>query len=216
MISPNLINKVSKVKHCFTNASDHATISIEISTDIDKQGQGIFRAPPSIQNDCNYVKLAEDVILESQLKCKKDVKLANNYRNLTKTRKDKESKVEILNTFKYTFSKIYGINAYLDEINKAKEDLAITVSLEPTAEEINSMESSCEKKSTELEMILMELKQLTTKYSKNLKSKRDKKIKEVNSQLNKANNEDRHNDVIIIQERIKVLEEEILLEDWKK
>ena len=74
----NLINKVSKVEHCFTNTSDHATISIEISTDIEKQGQGIFRAPPYIQNDCNYIKLAEDVILESQLKCKKDVKLANN------------------------------------------------------------------------------------------------------------------------------------------
>ena len=121
----------------------------------------------------------------------------------------------MLNNFKYTFSKIYGINDYLNEINKAQEDLAISMSLEPTAEDINAMESSCEKKSMELEMILMELKLLTTKYAKEIKNKRDKSIKEENSKLNKANNEDKHDEVILIQERIKVLQEEILIEDWK-
>ena len=115
------------------------------------------------------------MIIESQLKCKKDINLANQYRDLHKTKNDKESKVELIETFKYTYSQIYGINTYLDELNKAKEDLAIATSLEPTAEEINSMESGCEKKSTELEMILMELKQLTTRYAKDLRSKREKK-----------------------------------------
>ena len=113
------------------------------------------------------------------------------------------------------FSKIYGINNYLKEINKAKEDLAISMSLEPTAEDINKMESSCEKKSMELEMILMELKLLTTKYAKEQKNKCDKRLGEENSNLNKANNEDRQNDVIIIQEKIKALKEEILIEEWK-
>merc|ERR1712059_200771 len=175
LVSPNLINKVCKFEHCFTNASDHATISIEISTDIDKQGQGIFRASPYIQNDPKYVKLANDVIIESQLKCKKDINLANHYRDLVKSKNNKVSKVELIETFKYTYSQIYGINTYLDEINKANEDLAIATSLEPTAEEINLMETNCEKKSTALEMILMELKQLTTKYAKDIRSKREKK-----------------------------------------
>ena len=46
LISPNLTDKLSNIEHCFTNASDHATNSIEIMTEIDKQGQGILRAPP--------------------------------------------------------------------------------------------------------------------------------------------------------------------------
>ena len=66
LVSPNLIDKISQVEHCFTNASDHATVSIEISTDMEKQGQGIFRAPPYIQNDPKYVKLAEEVITHMQ------------------------------------------------------------------------------------------------------------------------------------------------------
>ena len=62
LVSPNLIDQISQVEHCITNASDHATISIEISTDIEKQGQCIFRAPPYIQNNPKYVKLADEVL----------------------------------------------------------------------------------------------------------------------------------------------------------
>ena len=53
LVTPNLIDKISQVKHCFTNASDHVTISIEISTEIEKQGQGIFRAPPTYKMTLN-------------------------------------------------------------------------------------------------------------------------------------------------------------------
>jgi len=63
---------------------------------MEKQGQGIFRAPPYIQNDPKYVKLAEETIIESQLKCKKDVELANSFRLLIKNRRDKENRIEIL------------------------------------------------------------------------------------------------------------------------
>ena len=63
LISPNLADKLRNIEHCFTNASDHATIFIEITTEIERQGQGIFRAPPYVQNDPNYVKLAEEVII---------------------------------------------------------------------------------------------------------------------------------------------------------
>ena len=168
LVSPNLIDKLSKIEHCFTNASDHATISIEISTDMERQGQGTFRAPPYIQNDPKYVKLAEEVIIETQLNCKKDENLVNTYRKLINNRREKENSINMLTDFKFTYTKIYGISNYLKELDKAREDLAILMSLEPTAEDINKMESSCEKKSTEIEMILMELKLLTTRYAKDL------------------------------------------------
>ena len=45
LISPNITDKLSNTEHWFMNASDHATISIEISTEIERQGQWIFRAP---------------------------------------------------------------------------------------------------------------------------------------------------------------------------
>ena len=75
----------------------------------------------------------------------------------------------MLTDFKFTYTKIYGNSNYLKELDKAREDLAISMSLEPTAEDINEMESSHEKKRTELEMIHMELKLLTTIYAKDLK-----------------------------------------------
>ena len=65
----------------------------------------------------------------------------------------------------------------------------------------------------ELEMILMELKILTTRYTKDLKNKCDKKLSTENFNLNKANNEDRHDDIVIIQEKMKTLEEDILIEE---
>ena len=86
---------------------------------------------------------------------------------------------------------LYGANTYFKELDKPREELAISVSLEPTAEEINIMKSSCEKMSTELEMILMELKLLTTRYAKDLKAKKDKKLGDKNSKLKVANNKDR-------------------------
>ena len=183
---------------------------------MERQGQGIFRAPPYIQNDPKYVKLAEETIIESQLKCKKDDELINSYKLQIKNRRDNENKVEILEKFKLTFSNMYGVNTYLEELNMAKEDLAISMSLEPTAEDINKMESSCEKKSTELEMILMDLKLLTTKYAKETKNACDNSLRNENEKLNKANNEDNHDEAILIQKKIKILEEEILIEEWKK
>ena len=103
-------------------------------------------------------------------------------------RRQKENWINILANFKSTYTKIYGINNYFKELDKTREDLAISISLEPTAEEINIMESSCEKKSTELEMIIMELKLLTTIYAKDIIFNRDKNLKDENTKLNTANN----------------------------
>ena len=46
-----------------------------------------------------------------------------------------------------------------------------TLSLEPSMQDINKMKSNLEKKSTELFMILMDIKLLTTKYVKDKNQK---------------------------------------------
>ena len=71
-------------------------------------------------------------------------------------------------------------------------------------------------KSTELEMILIELKLLTTRYAKDLRTKRDKQLKDENNKLSKANINDDQDNAKIIRDKIKLLEEEILSEEWKK
>ena len=40
---------------------------------MDKQGQGIFKAPSYIQNDPIYIKLANGAITDTQLKYKSDL-----------------------------------------------------------------------------------------------------------------------------------------------
>ena len=50
-------------------------------------------------------------------------------------------------------------------VEKVKEDYAIALSIEPTMEEINNLPSD-NKKGIELEMILMELKDLTINFTK--------------------------------------------------
>ena len=99
LVTPNLIDKISQVEHCFTNASDHATISIEIAMDIDKQGQGIFRAPPYIQNDPIYVKIAKELIIDTQLKCKKDVDMVKTYKELIKKLRYDKTFIKIFMTW---------------------------------------------------------------------------------------------------------------------
>ena len=72
LVSPSLIDKISSCEHKFTTASDHASIIIEIDTNIERNGKGTFRAPPFIQNDPEYVKLAIDSIIDTQLGSKQD------------------------------------------------------------------------------------------------------------------------------------------------
>ena len=62
-----------------------------------------------------------------------------------------------------------GINEYLKQTETNKEKYAIALSLEPTAEEINEIPHELEKKSTELEITLMDLKVMTQKYTQGKK-----------------------------------------------
>ena len=65
-------------------------------------------------------------------------------------------------------------------------------------------------------MTLMELKLLTTRYGNNIRNKQDRKLKDENTKLNKANNNDNHEQAKVIRDKIKTLEEEILINEWKK
>ena len=51
------------------------------------------------------------------------------------------------------------------------------------------------------------------KYAKHLRIKRDKKLKDENNKLNKANNNDDQEEAKIIRDKIKILEEEILFKE---
>ena len=42
LVSPDLTEKIIDIQHKFTISSGHASITIEIATDIERQGQGIF------------------------------------------------------------------------------------------------------------------------------------------------------------------------------
>ena len=63
-----------------------------------------------------------------------------------------------------------GLCEYLLKLEESKVNLAIAMFLEPTMETINKMESTV-RKGTGLEVILMKLKYITTRYNKARKRK---------------------------------------------
>ena len=69
----------------------------------------------------------------------------------------------IENYHQYTID-YQGKYRYLDQVEESKVQLAIAMSLEPSEEEINFLESDVTK-GTELEVILMELKDITIRYN---------------------------------------------------
>ena len=172
LVSCNLTERFVDLEHKFTSASDHATIMLEVSTDIEIQGKGTFRAPPFIQNDPIYTKLAEECILNAQLKYKSNATKVAEYIKLVNDRKDTKQLVEIP-----TYVNYYDISTYINRVEEANEILSYWLSLEPTAGEINKMPNNVAKKGTELEMVLMELKTLTTNYAKTKKISTTKLLK---------------------------------------
>ena len=64
------MNNIVNVEYQFTSATDHATIIIELSTDIEMKGVGTFRAPPFIQNNKEYSKRVIDSAIDAQMRCK--------------------------------------------------------------------------------------------------------------------------------------------------
>ena len=153
------MNNIVNVEYQFTSATDHASIIIELSTEIEMKGIGTFKAPPFIQNNEEYSKMVIDRIIDAQMRCK--------------TTSNKKEEMMTLIENRRNLQKIYnGImentKCYYYEpwVEKVKEDYAIALSVEPTMEEINDLPSD-NRKGTELEMILMELKDLTITFTKN-------------------------------------------------
>ena len=78
-----------------------------------------------------------------------------------------------------------GTCDYLNENEKSKEELAIAMPFEPTIDTIHELEFNV-RKGTELEIILMDLKYITTKYNKERVKKKNDKLSKINSELNQA------------------------------
>ena len=70
LITPDLTEQLINVQHQYTTSTDHASIIIEIGTEVQEYGKGTFRAPPNIQNDPIYAKLARQCIRDTLLDCK--------------------------------------------------------------------------------------------------------------------------------------------------
>ena len=130
------------------------------------------RAPlgfPYIQNEPEYLKLAQETIIDAQLKCKIQNDHLNQIKQLIKERRTIQREHEILKDFKPLLTQVMGFNEYFKQTEITEEKYAIALSLEPTAEEINMIPHELEKKSTELEITLMDLKVMTQKYTKGKK-----------------------------------------------
>ena len=177
------------------------------------EGKAPLGPPPYIQNEPEYFKLAQETIIDAQLKCKIQNEHLNHLKKLINTRRDIQREHEILKEFKPLLTQVLGINEYLKQIEPNEEKYAIALSLEPTAEEINEIPHELEKKSTELEITLMDLKVMTQKYTKGKKIIQKHNLRDENLKLNKA---DENNDEVnaqLIREKIKRIEEEHLDKD---
>ena len=64
LITQSLMNNIVNVEYQFTSATDHATIIIELSTEIELKGVGTFKAPPFIQNNEEYSKRVIDSAID--------------------------------------------------------------------------------------------------------------------------------------------------------
>ena len=96
--------------------------------------------------------------------------------------------------------------------DKLKEEYAIALSLEPTMEEINNLPSD-NKKGTELEMILMELKDLTINFTKKEEKVRKDALKGINHDLTKAEEMNNSQNKNSSETKLKHLKRNILLKN---
>ena len=64
------MNNIINVEYQFTSVTDHTSIIIELSTDIEMKVVGTFRAPPFIQNNEEYSKRVIDSAINAQMRCK--------------------------------------------------------------------------------------------------------------------------------------------------
>ena len=156
---------------------------IEIRTEAEEHGKGTFRAPPYIQNDKLYHKLASKVIIDTILENKVVNEVSEHFKNYLISKRCKEEEYLLL------LESGEQTEEYQAKLQYAQEQYAIALSLEPTVEEISNLPAEV-KRGTELEIVLMKLKVFTLEYLKKKgKIERDT-IKEINSRLCKAENED--------------------------
>ena len=101
------------------------------------------------------------------------------------TKIDLRKKLQTIENYHPTTIRGLGQLKYIHLLEEAKLMLALALSVEPTFEEINSLESEVSK-GTELEIILMELKDITIRYITAQKIARDNRLKKATDELNKA------------------------------
>ena len=215
LVTPGLMDKIIRVEHQYTRSTDHCSIIIEIDTGEERNGKGTFRAPTNIHNDAKYIELARECMIEAQLRCKTDTEQKKLYISCIADRRNACKVVRNNELFTKTFKTIYGNKKHKEQAFHDNLKYAIALSLEPTMDDINNMESNV-RKGTELEMVLMELKQLTTRYAKDQRVKTTVERIIVDNDLKKAIINNDHETAEKVRSRIAELEGIHLKEELEK
>ena len=82
-------------------------------------------------------------------------------------------------------------------------------------EELNSLPAEV-MKGTELEVVLMQLKDLTTRYVKKQKDIRKKTLEEINTKLSIAEDNDDSENAKILRFKIQTFDDEFVQQEWDK
>ena len=152
--------------------------------------------------------MIQDCTIDAQMRCK-----TASYK--------KEAMITLIN-YRRTTQKIHDDLAENPQCGypepwkeKIKEEYAIALSLEPTMEEINDLPSD-NKKGTELEMILMELNDLTINFTKREEKVRKDALKGLNQGLTKYEEINDSQNAKFLREKIKALKDEFIVKECAK
>ena len=128
---------------------------------------------------------------------------------------DLRKKLREIENYHPTTIKGLGQIKYTNILEEAKLMLALALSVEPTFEDINSLESEVSK-GTELEVILMELKDITIRYLTAQKKASDFRLKKATDELNLAEHQGNFEKSQELQVVVGKLEEEDLQKECER
>ena len=168
LMSPSLIQylkEVTQTQHHCSDVSDHASVSIKIDITNSEQGKGIFKAPPNIHKNTNYIQLIKNTIKNTIYEATNKTQKTELQYSLFNTRIALQEELEAIKTVVPNWK----TQERTDTLNNT---IATLLSLEPTNEELlqNSLQISTPNL---LELTLTKMKEETIKYAKKNKIKSD-------------------------------------------
>merc|ERR1712074_286009 len=161
MGSPSLIQYLKEVTHTHhhcSDVSDHSSVSMKIDITNSEQGKGIFKAPPKIHKNTNYIQLIKITIKNAIYEATNKTQKTELQFSLFNTRIALQEELETIKTTVPSWK----TQERTDTLNNT---IATLLSLEPTNEELlqNNLQISTPNL---LELTLTKMKEETIKYAK--------------------------------------------------